>query len=207
VGDQLSGIYVILQQLTFTKLIVRMRSGRSRHMLKRVACAIGAAVMLVVIVGCAPAGDQPSTTPTQEGLSLSPRADQAYRCLVDKGWPVTISWDGGVDITSDDVPAGQEERYDQDAEACWAPLEEMTRDLSQEGIEELYEEELATRECLIAEGYQVDDPPSKQRFLDSYPDERWMAYGASDVTRAMADEESWRAINETCRQPSWTIGF
>ena len=176
-------------------------------MWKQATMAIGIAATALTMAGCTPGDGGPEWTTTSEALSLSPRADQAYRCLLDKGWGVTICWDGGVDITSDEVPPDQEERYDRDAEECWAPLDEMIVNLPEEGVAALYEDELATRECLIAEGYQVDEPPSLQHFMDSFPDGWWMAYGASDVTRVMAKEDVWRAINETCRQPSWTIGF
>ncbi|HXH33716.1 MAG TPA: hypothetical protein VNJ54_04805 [Plantibacter sp.] len=172
---------------------------------------IGKAITIMMssflLAGCthpeAPAG----TGATGEALSLSPASDAVYACITEKGWDVTISWDGGIGASSDTIPAAQVDQYDSDAAACWAMIDDRVAAMQPDEIEAVYLDEIATRECLIAQGYSVDSPPSRQQYVDTFFTTRWTAYGESDAMSPRNDEDTWRALNETCPQPAWSLGL
>jgi hypothetical protein len=96
--------------------------------------------------------------------------------------------------------------YNADSEECWAPIDQRISAMPNEEIESVYAAELSTSECLAEHGFTVEAPPSQQRFIDTFHVERWSAYTASDVWSVESDDGQWRAINEACPQPSWSLG-
>ncbi|KRC62701.1 hypothetical protein ASE14_02445 [Agromyces sp. Root81] len=163
----------------------------------------------LVLTGCAGQSEkpEPTTSPVDEGLSLSPASNEAYRCLIEKGWPVTISWDGGVGTDAGDIPDDQYELYRADADECWAPYDDAITNMSTADMKKVYAQELETRDCLIELGYDdIDEPPSEQEFIDAFPGAgRWSAYAASSGVMGMPDSK-WREVNEACPQPAWFFG-
>lgn len=165
----------------------------------------GTALLLASITGCAASPDR-SEGEDPPGQSLSPAADVVYQCLVDKGWDVTITWDGGIEARSSDVPDAQVGRYEEDSAKCWAVIDERVAAYTPAQIAEVYDMELATRECLIEQGLSVAEPPSEQTYIDTFHGERWMAYGASDIDAVAGDQARWKEIATACPQPSWSLG-
>ncbi|WP_157372744.1 hypothetical protein [Agromyces sp. Root81] len=166
--------------------------------------AVGAGL---VLTGCSSPAPEPTTSPVDEGLSLSPASNQVYECLTVRGWDVTISWDGGIGTDSDSIPAEQMELYKADSDECWAPINEASLNMPVSDIETVYLQELETRDCLIELGFDdLDEPPSEQEFIDSFPGAgRWSAYSASAGVMGMPDSK-WREVNEACPQPAWSFG-
>lgn len=158
------------------------------------------------LTGCAQAAEVTPVNPPSEGLSLSPASNQIYECIVARGWDVELTWDGGVEASSDTIPLEQRDLFLKDSDECAAEIEAVVSAMGTEQIAAVYERELATRECLIESGFDVGAPPSQQQYIDTFNGERWSAYGASDVLNAAADEVEWRKINETCPQPAWSLG-
>jgi hypothetical protein len=134
---------------------------------------------------------------------MSVAGDLTYLCLRELGWEVDIDWDGGILADSTKIPMAQLEQYRTDERACleqaWAALEVDAHER-----EELYSKELATRECLISEGHDIPEPPSKQVYLDTYDDGLWMAWSYVDVREL--NEDQYRALNLACPQPQWSAG-
>lgn len=168
------------------------------------ACA-GAVLLLASLAACASTSD-PGEEAASSGTSQSPAANVVYQCLVDKGWDVTISWDGGIEANSNDIPDAQSDTYDQASTECWAVVEDRVAAYTPERIAEVYAMELATRECLIEQGLSVDEPPSEQAYIDTFHGERWMAYMASDIDTVATDESRYKEIATACPQPSWSLG-
>jgi len=175
-------------------------------MLKRNLITVCAVVALQLsLTSCS--GSQPDQ-PTQEdqsALSLSAASDQVYNCLTERGWDVKITWDGGIEASSQSIPAEQESKYSDDSSECWGAIDNAVAAMTPEEIGNVYEQELITRDCLVDQGYTVETPPSKQQFVDSFQSDRWSAYGGSDISPS-ADDDAWRTVNETCRQPAWSLG-
>ncbi|RFA15090.1 hypothetical protein B7R22_07090 [Subtercola boreus] len=156
---------------------------------------------LGALSACSGDPGHPETT-TEAPLSQSPVADALYRCITESGWEVTLTDDGGIDASSDTIPAEQYDRYLADTWACNQtvsarfPVDDRQKRL-------LYDAELRERDCLAAQGYAVADAPSLQAFLDGYESEPWSAMassGVADRSQTMSDAE-WQAINHACPQP------
>ena len=164
-----------------------------------------AALASVALAGCA-SPELQEQADTSSAHSLSPAADVVYKCLSDKGWEVSISWDGGIEATGDDVPDAQRDLFEADSDECWGVIDERVQAMAPDAISKVYDQELATRDCLIAHGLNVDSPPSRQQYIDTFHGERWMAYSASDVDTIAQDPEAWQKLSEDCPQPSWALG-
>lgn len=126
-------------------------------------------------VGSATAGvnePSPSTqtaaSPADEQQLRRQRFDWLASCYTDAGFPATS--DGtGVEIT---VVQGQDEAFHAAAAAC---REQADVELgpnpgaippTAEELEGLYELQLRTRDCLLAEGYDVVEPPSREVWIE-----------------------------------------
>lgn len=163
--------------------------------------------LAATLVSCSSATDASSGAGADpESFSLSPAADTVYQCLRDRGWDVTINWDGGIEANSSQVPSGQQDLYVSDEKECWALIDDRIERMDSEAIADVYKQELATRECLIDHGFDVDPAPSEQQYIDSFHDERWMAYGASTLTTTPIGESEFREVSEKCPQPAWSLG-
>lgn len=160
---------------------------------------------VLALSGCTAAQDSRHDI-GHEGHSLSPAADVAYECLKEKGWDVTISWDGGIEASSRRIPDGQRSVYEEDEAACWKIIDDRVAAMGSDAIADVYRQELATRECLIDHDIDVAEPPSEQAYIDSFHGERWTAYGASTLVSTPIDEADWRQLAEQCLQPSWSLG-
>ena len=141
-----------------------------------------------------------------EGLSLSPAGDDLYECISEKGWEVTLRWDGGVEASSETIPQEQYDLYTADMRQCMAELDQRILAMTETEIRAAYRAELATRECLVGLGYDVQEPPSEQTYIDDFFGARWTAYGESNVSIQALSDSEWRALNESCPQPSWGFG-
>lgn len=163
--------------------------------------------LAATLVSCSSGTDTSSgTEAAPESFSLSPVADTVYQCLRDRGWDVTITWDGGIEANSNQVPSGQQDLYASDEKECWGIVEDRIERMDSEAIADVYRQELATRECLIDHGYDVDPAPSEQQYIDSFHSERWMAYGASTLTTTPIGESEFREVSAECPQPAWSLG-
>ncbi|WP_401001111.1 hypothetical protein [Agromyces sp. GXQ0307] len=158
----------------------------------------------LTLAGCASTPESPGAKALEEGLSLSPASNQVYECLEEKGWDVTLTWDGGIEVSSATIPTAQRDLFDEDAEACWQPINDRIQNMGADEISDVYQDELTTRECLIDLGFEVGEPPSKQEFIDTFQGLRWSAYADSNVDASVDDE--WRETNIACPQPAWSFG-
>jgi len=161
---------------------------------------------LIGITGCSSPEPPKPIVSYEPGESLSSASNYVYKCITDKGWSVTQSWDGGIEVSSEDIPAAQVDLYRADSDACWAQIDNRIASMSTTEISDVYELELATKDCLEAHGYEVGSPPSEQSFVDTFFGDRWSAYADSDVLSAMNDDAAWRKVNEECPQPAWSLG-
>lgn len=112
---------------------------------------------------------------------------------------------GGGDIgflNLPDDPATQK-LFEDSATDCNARISQPEYRQDQALTDSAYERMVVTRECMVAHGYQVPEPPSKETWKDSDPwYTAWNPYevlvgaGAMEVT-----DDELRALNEACPQP------
>jgi len=160
----------------------------------------------LVLSGCAVAVPSGSPVAPPNSLSLSPAGDDLYECITEKGWDVTLLWDGGVEASSETIPQEQLDLYRADMAECMAELDQRILAMTEVEIRAAYLAELVTRECLVGLGYDVQEPPSEQTYIDDFFGVRWTAYGESNVSVQALSDSEWRTLNESCPQPSWGFG-
>ncbi len=119
------------------------------------------------------------------------------RCLQDNGVPARLIPPGdGFEIPM--LPEPQATAADSLADACMEGLRiPPYQQYSAEELAVLYDELLETKACLEEHGYDIDPPPSKQTFVESYYTDPWNPYvSLPDVSPA-----EWDKLQEDCPQP------
>lgn len=117
-------------------------------------------------------------------------------CLREFGWDA-IADEGGTSVPS--VTAEQREEFIGDLDRCTEEIGALPppEPLTEEQIRLVYAHQLVTKECLEAEGYEISEPPSVERFIDTYDTEPWHAY--DDLPSGMSRTE-WERLNDVCPQ-------
>lgn len=181
------------------------RSGRRGSLV----CSL--VLLSTLIISCSGASDdkadkgaqKPSApaTPVFEGTEdewLLARAD----CLTAAGWDA----EADVQLDSISVPSvtfEQRKAFKQAEAACSRSVGDLPTEPphSAEELEKIYDyfvEELTP--CLTKRGYQVEDPPSRDTFIESYYDPTaegvWIPYDHVDPP----SQEEWREIQLQCPQ-------
>lgn len=166
------------------------------------AAVLSAAAVLIALTGCS--SSTPPPTPSAESQVTSSFAEKfpdsqiLADCLNEKGWDVELNEaTGSVGFEGSTEQADQ---FEIDQAECMPeddsiPLEEFT----DEQWATLYDMELATAECLRAEGVDIEQAPSLQVFIDRYKSpEPWMSYAF--VGEVSSDR--WDELNTLCPQPT-----
>ena len=93
------------------------------------------------------------------------------RCLQDSGWDARFVHDGGVYKITSGAPVAQNDAYIAASDACIDGLgRPWDQPLSEVRAHELYEADLARRDCLIAAGFSVPVPPTFATYYDELKD-------------------------------------
>lgn len=132
----------------------------------RGACLL--VIAIPVLAGCSSKDD---SVPVAQATSASDAAERRLACLQDRGWTVTLSEDNAIAAS---VPSDQLPIYQQDAEECGEGLLPDKNEFSSEQWSEAYAAANDTVDCLAVLGYEVDNRPSLQKFIDDSGD--WSVY-------------------------------
>lgn len=112
-------------------------------------------------------------------------------CLNDSGFPdVTADADGGLSYQNQ---SAQTERFALAKYSCVAayPLEKKyTAPLDDEQLGNIFDYlTLVQVPCLEAQGFEISDPPSRQRFIETYVTApEWLPYGELPIEVLQSDE-------------------
>ncbi len=119
------------------------------------------------------------------------------QCLQDHGIPARVIPSGdGYELPP--MPAEQAGMANVTADACEAGLHiPAYQRYSAEELAVLYEEMLATRDCLEELGYDLPAPPSKQAFVEGYYTDPWSPYASLPAVSAT----EWDRLQVECPQP------
>ncbi|MCD4549404.1 MULTISPECIES: hypothetical protein [unclassified Schaalia] len=131
---------------------------------------------------------------------------EIMECLKEKGWKVEKNTDYFGQLNYSIDTQGNDALFTQmlkDSEECEKLSPSPYRDLviSVPDIENYYEHDLTVKECLEKEGITVTTPPTKQKYIDDFRNDRvtWSPYtdliNASDLTA-----DRFREITEKCPQ-------
>jgi len=142
----------------------------------------------------------PSGAPVDRAAEAEVHAeyfDRYHSCLAELGITVTPTEDGGFEV---DPGAGGDAALAEADAACKARLGDPPdyAPVTREELTKLYDTELATRDCLEANGYDVREPPSREEFIESYLGDQAGIAAWSSYTDVLDPTE----IEDTCPQPT-----
>ena len=158
------------------------------------------AAFVVPVIALALASCSATSEPPVDEVLNTSRAAVIVGCLADRGWDLSVRFDGGVSIS--DVPEEQQGPLLADVRECEEEFPYQAPTASQ--IREIYAAELDNRECLIDLGYEIGPPPSEQAFVDTFGTaERW--YAMTDAHPESMDAGTYEKVFSACVPPAWTL--
>lgn len=99
-------------------------------------------------------------------------------CLQDQGFAVRVI-PPGDGLSYEDVPPEQNQLAVKTEEACRAGLgvREMTVADYTDAVRNLfYDYQVALRDCLISEGFEIPEPPSREYYVEHFFNDPWIPY-------------------------------
>lgn len=164
--------------------------------MRRLTFTFGALAFAAMLVGCSEAAtevaaQQPSADTTLPSSSVN---DAMLSCMREVGWDAEMEWSGAISYGS--IPDEQTEVFQRDFEACveqtgWGDLTRLTT----EQIESLYAQEVETFECLREIGEEPAEPPTEQRYVDTF--------GTGEQYYAIEDVVATPEVVSACPPPTW----
>ena len=178
----------------------------------RLPATFGACALLLSVAACAagPGPVEPTRTTTyerpawmDEQLAEDARlVARQSRCLTDRGVEFQADDLGGFYAIDPALAAALDDALDECTRSILGSAYRAPLTTSQ--LHGLYERQLDTRECLLAQGYSIPEPVSESDFVESQG-MAWSAYeafvealGTLPVERAEAEQ---LRINTACPQP------
>lgn len=124
-------------------------------------------------------------------------------CVRAAGFPVVVQESGSGPTYYVDVPPEQQAAANAANIACLVELGEPGSGLplTEDQLSILYDFALETRDCLLGLGYPVDEPSSREEFIETYNSgTAWSPYRQVVRLVAGADPDAWAEVNEQCPQ-------
>ena len=165
----------------------------------RALVAVAAVTATLLTAGCT--ADAPRQVAAS--VAVNPLNQNLITCLADAGFETTETWDGAVTPAAS-LPLAQQQPFAAAGQACAEKLGLIDFRLTDAQLSQLYAQELESRACLIAEGREVEEPPSEQTFIDEYYVEFWGAWSRSDALELTKESEA-KALAAACPPPSWWL--
>jgi hypothetical protein len=131
-------------------------------------------IMLVGIgiAGCARAEAESGTRSIQSEADFDLMMSS---CMAERGWVMIVDPNGG--LTMDLPPDAQLPIYYEDRDTCLGTLGQLeARELTEVEMNSLYEAQLAVLECLVVEGFAIEEAPSYQEYAQSFLTDQWSPY-------------------------------
>lgn len=187
-------------------------SRAARRFGNRLPATIGACALLLSVAACAagPGPVEPTRTTAyerpawmDEQLAEDARlVARQSRCLTDRGVEFQTDELGGFYAVDPALATTLDDALDECTRSILGAAYRAPLTTSQ--LHGLYERQLDTRECLLAQGYSIPEPVSESDFVESQG-MAWSAYeafvealGTLPVERAEAEQVR---INAACPQP------
>lgn len=156
---------------------------------------LAAAAVGMLVAGCRPTGPQSPPVAEDPQAPFRVLAD----CLTDLGYQVALL-EGGVEVRFSSSQT--KDQYLADYAICQeqAAIPFDVPDLTVSQLNNLYDQTQATRDCLIAHGFEIPQPPSMQYFVDNYYTDPYVPF-AFLPQESISQEDVDRLMKE-CPQPA-----
>lgn len=173
------------------------RAGRPKWTLIAIA-----AQGLIVLAGCTLTGEESQGHTASVPAEVDP-ATATIRCMEERGYEASPDGMGG--LNGPELPPGQSR--DGWAEAVNACREETgwgIENYDDEQLATLYELEVEHYECLVAEGFTPEPPPSVQAYIDSWSSRTESPYQAFATVAQGMGQGAYMGMIKLCPPPRWT---
>jgi hypothetical protein len=166
--------------------------------LTRLTASIALLVPAVLLVGaCSSAAprsvsDAPTSAPSASQQAIQSEEDGqriVYDCMAERGW--TAAANGGYN-----APQEQSDKLVEDLTDCSEQVDAAVAPWNESDWQLVYDENIASAQCLQDNGYVVPEEPSLQVFRDTYyTDAIWDPY------ENVPEDEISKVIGALCPQP------
>lgn len=172
----------------------------------------GVVIVLLLLVSCGTlspdSGATNQASPGQESAVVERPSDSTraiYECVRAAGW-TDVEYDETSGTFGGNVPEPQQDKYFADAERCSTEVGELSRFAhpSDEQIRARYAAEVELRDCLIAEGYQISEPPSEATWVEAFGGSSpslWLPYFEVYTQTGLSGEEEAQ-LKQRCPDPA-----
>lgn len=163
------------------------------------------ALLMLTSAGCAiDPGATPSNTPlaSERTYPEAPLLDRVVDCMHEKGWEVIVGWESGY--TGPEMNADLSSQWITASNECAEAAGYFDPQLNTAQIKELYHQEVATHECIVALRGASDQPPSEQTYIDTYRSAS-QYYAIAAVLAAQLPQSETKRIAEKCVPPTWFL--
>ena len=123
---------------------------------------------MVLVAACSASPNPPPSAeePTVEGNAIEHGyAVSIAKCLTDIGWEVQVDPQGGWGVVSE-MPEEQRPLYEADYQECLKELGLNDFTVTEETASVSYDNNTRVIECLAAEGFPVEEAPSRSSFIN-----------------------------------------
>lgn len=165
---------------------------------RRGAAAIAVGAFAVLLCSCGPGARPPSPSGPRSSDGPDSYFVALAACLREAGWDAVLD-PSGQGVSVDSVTGEQRPAFMRARAACTESVGEppTVAPLTEAEIRDRYAYLLAARDCLLALGYPVSEPPSEDVFVDSWSTGPWSPY--ADIVDALTPDE-WDEANRECPQ-------
>lgn len=172
----------------------------------RFGCGVIAAASVIALLGCSSAVP---ATEDYRAISIQPALDQARKaqaCVARMGFEINVRPTGDFEYTDKQVPDDQAPLVDAAIAECTKRHPAGRSDpWPRDKLPKLYALELAAAGCIKSLGLAVDDPPSLQRFVDTYGTSHAWSARRSALLGNTVTQEAYDQLTVVCPDPE-TLG-
>lgn len=152
-----------------------------------------AGLLVFLLAACMP---PPAPKPRESLPPAGSRAENIVRCMAKDGYTGkilpdgTTQWDG---LSKDAMPA-----FNAAQDTCGKafPYEALT----DAQVRQMYDLELANRQCLVKLGFDIPEAPSEQTYVDTYNTDKWW------IAISFVPTDNWSAYQSAvaaCPPPTY----
>lgn len=173
--------------------------------MKRLASFAAAVAACTILAGCTSvqAGDSPADGPpisSNQDYPEAPLLEAIEQCMNELGWEIVID-PAQAGYSGPEMSPESSSQWIQASNSCAEEVGYFDPQLNLSQQRELYDQEAATHECLVASGHPSDLPPSEQVYIDTFGTaQQYFAIGA------LAEAQmSLREAALSCPPPTWFL--
>lgn len=159
---------------------------------------LGLLVPILALSGCAVPSDDPPASVSVD-TPVAPLAERMIACMQESGWEASMDWDGT--IIGSEMTKELSDQWIDASLVCGEETGFHDGELNDEQVKALYKQETTEAECLRGLGYEIEQPPSLQTYIDTHASaDQYYAHASLDV--AAIGQGEMREAYAACPPPT-----